>query len=114
MSPSMALSEFQRYVCPERVEPSPSGSKGKTPAAQWAEGGSGSGFTPWGRGGGRKGFNNILTPAEMGTKGIRWSPVGKRQMASVKTKGYTPFKTTIKLNNAVKRNRTQNYADRSI
>ena len=77
--------------------------------------GRGSGFTPWGRGGGgRKGLNNIMTPAEMGTNGIRWSPVGKRQMANVKTKGYTPLKTTIKLNNAVKRDRTQNYADRSI
>ena len=95
------------------------GDNGKTPAAEWAKSGSGSGsgFTPWGRrsgGGGRKGLNNILTPAEMGTEGIKWTPVKARQMASVKTKGYTPFKTTVKLNNAVKKNRTQNYADRSF
>ena len=95
------------------------GDNGKTPAAEWAKSGngSGSGFTPWGRrsgGGGRKGLNNILTPAEMGTEGIKWTPVKARQMESVKTKGYTPFKTTVKLNNAVKKNRTQNYADRSF
>ncbi len=91
------------------------GSKGATPAAQWD---SGKGFTPYGgggRGGGRgSGFGATVKPGDYKNAGIKWAPVGKRQMAAVKTGKYTPLDIKVKLGNAVKKNRTQNYSDRSF
>lgn len=95
------------------------GQKGKTPAAEWKKDESGNGFTPWGRRGGRggsggSGFNAIYKPGEYGAEGIKWTPAKARQMANVARAKYTPVDIRVKLGNEVKRNRTQNYADRSF
>ena len=86
------------------------GSKGATPAANYPD--SGKGFTPWGnRGTGRS--SNAGAKNE-GMEGLRWSPVKARQMAAVKGGQYTPVKVKVKLGNAIKKDRSQNYSDRSI
>lgn len=86
------------------------GSKGATPAANYPD--TGKGFTPWGnRGTGRS--SNAGAKNE-GMEGLRWSPVGKRQMAAVQSGRYTPVNTKVKLGNAIKKDRSQNYSDRSF
>lgn len=86
------------------------GSKGATPAANYPD--SGKGFTPWGnRGTGRS--SNAGAKNE-GMEGLRWSPVGKRQMAAVQSARYTPVNVKVKLGNAIKKDRSQNYSDRTI
>lgn len=82
-------------------------SKGATPAAQYPD--SGKGFTPWGSG---KPASN--KPGDRGNTGIRWTPVGRRQMADVKTGQYTPVSLKVKLGNEVRKDRSQNYSDRSF
>lgn len=91
------------------------GDKGKTPAAQWAESssGKGSGFTPWGRGGGN-GKRASEKPGDRGDLGIKWTPVKARAMNNVSLRKYTPVKVSVKLGNEVRRNKTQNYSDRSF
>lgn len=90
------------------------GSKGKTPAADWKK--DDNGFTPWGRrgGGGRSGSRAAIKFGDRNNKGLQWSPVKARQMAAVKTGKYTPAQFKVKLNNQVKRDKTQNYSDRTI
>lgn len=86
------------------------GSKGATPAANYPD--SGKGFTPWGRSGtGRTGASGVKGE---GIEGLRWSPVGKRQMAAVQSGRYTPVNVKVKLGNAIKKDRSQNYSDRTI
>lgn len=86
------------------------GSKGATPAANYPE--SGRGFTPWGnRGTGRSSTSGAKNE---GMEGLRWTPVGKRQMAAVQSGRYTPVNTKVKLGNAIKKDRSQNYSDRSF
>jgi hypothetical protein len=87
------------------------GSKGATPAANYPE--SGKGFTPWGRGGGG-GSRNTAKNGKTGTDGVKWTPAGKRQMAKVSSGKYTPVQIKVKLGNEVKKNKTQNYSDRSF
>jgi hypothetical protein len=82
------------------------GSKGATPAAQYPKS---SGF---GSGGG--GMRATNKPGDRNNKGIQWTPVGKREMAMAKTGKYTPVEIKVKLGNAIKKNRTQNYSDRSF
>lgn len=84
-------------------------SKGATPAANYPE--TESGFTPWGNGNGLRATNK---PGDRGNTGIRWSPVQARQMAAVQAGRYTPLNVKVKLGNEVKRDRTQNYSDRSF
>lgn len=86
------------------------GSKGATPAAQYPE--DGKGFTPWGRGGTGRTSNSGGNLE--GGKGVQWTPAGKRQMAGVAQGRYTPVNIKVKLGNAVKRDRSQNYSDRSF
>ena len=90
------------------------GSKGATPAANYPD--DSKGFTPWGRGGGRGGSGRGATnkPGDRNNKGIQWTPVGKRQMAQVGSAKYTPVNIKVKLNNAVKKDKSQNYSDRTI
>jgi hypothetical protein len=89
------------------------GSKGATPAANYPE--TGKGLTPWGRGGGGgSGRNATNKPGDRNNKGIQWTPVGKRGMATVQSGKYTPVQVKVKLGNAVKKNKTQNYSDRSF
>jgi len=87
------------------------GDKGKTPAANYPE--DGKGWTPWGRGGG-SGSRAVLKTADRGSNSIKWSPVQARKMAEVAKGQYTPFKATVKLGNAVKKDKTQNYTSRSF
>lgn len=87
------------------------GSKGATPAANYPE--DTKGFTPFGRGGGTGRTSNSGGNLE-GGKGIQWTPAGKRQLASVASGKYTPVSIRVKLGNEVKRDRTQNYSDRSF
>jgi hypothetical protein len=84
------------------------GSKGATPAAQYPD--DGKGFTPWGNNG--KPASN--KPGDRGNRGIQWTPVGKRQMAGVAAGKYTPVNIKVRLGNEVKRDRSQNYADRTF
>lgn len=91
------------------------GSKGSTPAANYPD--ANKGFTPWGRrGGGGKGsgFGATKKPGDRGNTGVKWSPVSKRQQAAVASAKYTPVKIKVKLGSEVKKDRTQNYADRSF
>lgn len=88
------------------------GAKGATPAANYPD--TGKGFTPWGRGGGGSGSKNTNKNGNTGTDGVKWTPAGKRQMAKVSSGKYTPVSIKVKLGNEVKKNRTQNYADRSF
>lgn len=85
------------------------GSKGATPAANYPD--DSKGFTPWGFGDGKRATNK---PGDRADVGIRWTPVKARQQAAVAAGRYTPLSVKIKLGNEVKRDRTQNYADRSI
>lgn len=84
------------------------GSKGATPAAQYPD--ATKGFTPWGRGG--KPATN--KPGDRGNTGVKWTPVGRRQMANVSQGKYTPVNIKVKLGNEVKRDKSQNYSDRSF
>jgi len=86
------------------------GSKGATPAANYPD--ADKGFTPWGRSGNGRSATN--KPGDRGNTGIKWSPVGKRSMASVTQGKYTPVSIKVKLGNEVKKDRTQNYSDRSF
>lgn len=83
------------------------GSKGATPAANYPD--DSKGFTPWGRGTGTG--RSTYKPGNLGNTGIKWAPVGKRQMAGVTSGKYTPFKVKVSLGNEVKKNKTQNYSD---
>lgn len=85
------------------------GSKGATPAANYPDDSS---FTPWGRGGSGKRASN--KPGDRGNEGLRWSPVRARQMAAVAQGRYTPLNVKIKLGNEVKKDKTQNFTDRTI
>lgn len=86
------------------------GSKGATPAANYPK--TGNGFTPWGnRGTGRS--SNAGGNLE-GGKGVQFTPVTARQLAAVKAAQFTPFKVKVKLGNEIKRDRSQNYSDRSF
>lgn len=85
------------------------GSKGATPAANYPD--DSKGFTPWGFGDGKRASNK---PGDRADVGIRWTPVKARQQAAVAAGRYTPLSVKIKLGNEVKKDRTQNYADRSI
>lgn len=88
------------------------GSKGKTPMAQWD---TGDGKSGWGSGGRRgSGIGASNKPGDRGSQGVKWTPVKARQMAQVQQKKYTPLKVKVSLGNAVKKDRTQNYADRSF
>jgi len=84
-------------------------SKGATPAAQYPE--DDKGFTPWGFGDGKRASNK---PGDRGNTGIRWSPVQARQMAKVADARFTPVNIKVKLGNEIKRDRSQNYSDRSF
>lgn len=90
------------------------GSKGATPAANYPE--TSEGFTPWGRGG--RGGSGRSSKAGGGTldgnEGLKWTPVGKRQMANVAQGRYTPVDIKVKLGSAIKKDRTQNYSDRTF
>lgn len=90
------------------------GSKGATPAANYPD--ATKGYTPWGRGGGggRGGSRATNKPGDRNNKGIQWTPVGKRQMAAVASGKYTPVSLKVKLGNEVKKDRSQNYSDRSF
>ncbi len=92
------------------------GDKGKTPAADYPK--DDKGFTPWGKrgGGGSKGsgFGATKKPGDRGNTGVKWNPVSKRQQAAVASAKYTPVKIKVKLGSEVKKDRTQNYADRSF
>lgn len=85
------------------------GSKGATPAAQYPD--DSKGFTPWGFGDGKRASNK---PGDRGNEGLRWTPVKARQAASVANARYTPLNVKIKLGNEVRKDKTQNYTDRSI
>lgn len=87
------------------------GSKGATPAAEYPD--SSKGFTPWNwnRGTGRSATNK---PGDRGNRGVQWTPVKARQMAGVQAGRYTPLSVKVKLGNEVKKNRTQNYSDRTF
>lgn len=89
------------------------GSKGATPAANYPE--DSKGFTPWGRGGrGGTGRSANAGGKTEGESGIKWTPVGKRQMASVQSGRYTPVNIKVKLGNEIRRDKSQNYSDRTI
>jgi hypothetical protein len=85
------------------------GSKGATPAANYPD--ADKGFTPWGFNRGKPASNK---PGDRGKLGLEWTPVGRRQMASVATGQYTPVNIKVKLGNEVRRDRSQNYADRTF
>lgn len=85
------------------------GAKGATPAANYPEADKG-----WGSGGGGDGINATNKPGDRKNTGIQWTPVGKRQQAEVKQAKYTPLSIKVKLGNEVKKNKTQNYSDRSF
>lgn len=92
------------------------GDKGKTPAADYPK--DDNGFTPWGKrgGGGRKGsgFSATNKPGDRGNTGVKWTPVQRRQMAATASGKYTPVKIKVKLGNEIKKDKTQNYSDRSF
>lgn len=85
------------------------GSKGATPAANFPD--TSKGWTPWNRGTGRT--SNSGGNLE-GGKGVQFTPVTARQLAAVKAAQFTPFKVKVKLGNEIKRDRSQNYSDRSF
>lgn len=88
------------------------GEKGSTPAAQYPKNDS---YGSGGRGR-RRGGGNLPNSGQRGKgiEGLKWTPVGKRQMASVKTSKYTPAKATVKLSSAIKKDKSQNYESRTI
>lgn len=89
------------------------GSKGATPAANYPK--DTKGFTPWGKRGGGGGSGRGKAGAKSdGAAGIKWTPAGKRQMASTQTAKYTPVNIKVKLGNAVKKDKSQNYSDRTF
>ena len=90
------------------------GSKGSTPAAEYAKNYSKKGFTPWSFGKRGTGRTSNAGGNLEGGKGVQWTPVKARQLASVKGAQFTPFKAKIKLENSVKRDKTQNYSNRSF
>lgn len=83
------------------------GSKGATPAANYPDT---SKFTPFGG----DGMNATNKPGDRKNKGVEWTPVTARQQAAVKTGKYTPVQIKVKLGNEVKKNKSQNYADRTF
>lgn len=86
------------------------GSKGATPAANYPD--DSKGFTPWGnRGTGRSATNK---PGDRGNTGVQFSPVKARQMANVAYGKYTPVNIKVRLGNEIRRDKTQNYSDRSF
>ncbi len=85
------------------------GSKGATPAANYPD--DSKGFTPWGRGTGRSANSGANFD---GMEGLKWTPVGRRQLATVNTPKFTPFKAKVTLGNEIKKDRSQNYSDRSF
>lgn len=85
------------------------GAKGSTPAANYPE--TSKSFTPWGSGNGKSASNK---PGDRGELGINWTPVGKRSMTPVKTQKYTPVDIKVRLGNAIKKDKSQNYSDRSF
>jgi len=87
------------------------GSKGATPAADYPK--DDKGYKGYGSGRGGGGSGRTAT-TKAGINGIQWTPAGKRQMASVPKGKYTPFKVGVKLGNEVKKDRSQNYSDRSF
>lgn len=92
------------------------GSKGATPAANYPD----TAKSGWGSGGGGggSGFNATYKPGDRKNEGLKWTPVGKRQMqmasAVTKAKQYTPLDIKVKLGSAIKKDKTQNYSDRSF
>lgn len=103
------------------------GDKGSTPAATYDDS-KGQGYMPYGRsrgywgggrrrggfGGGGDRFGASDKTGNRGASGVKWGAVGGRQMANVQTGGYTPVNIKVKLGNEIRRNKTQNYADRSF
>lgn len=87
------------------------GSKGATPAANYPD--ADKGFTPWGRDGGTGRSSNAGGNLE-GGKGVQFTPVGRRELAAVKAGKYTPVNIKVKLGNEIKKDRSQNYSDRSF
>jgi hypothetical protein len=83
-------------------------SKGATPAAQYPE--DDKGFTPWGNNGKRASDK----PGDRGNTGIEWTPVKARQAANVARARFTPVNIKVKLGNEVRKDRSQNYSDRSF
>ena len=94
--------------------------KGSTPAAQYAEGLSSGGYgrySGYGRrgfgfGSRGSGFGDTYKP-KLGDTGIQWR-VGARSMPTVKMGKMTPFRVQVQLENAVDKNKTQPYRDRSF
>lgn len=86
------------------------GSKGATPAANYPETAKGWG----GGGGGGKGFGATHKQGDRKNTGLKWTPVQARKMAEVKSGKYTPVQVKVKLGNAVKKDKTQNYSDRTF
>ena len=86
------------------------GSKGATPAANYPD--ASKSYTPYGRSG--SGLNATNKPGDRKNTGIKWSPVANRQMASVASGKYTPVSIKVKLGNGIKKDRSQNYADRTF
>ncbi len=83
------------------------GGKGATPAAQYPE--DSKGFSPWGDG--KRASNKT---SDRGELGLKYTPVKSRAMAEVKKGKYTPVSIKVKLGNAVKKDKSQNYSDRSF
>lgn len=85
------------------------GSKGATPAANYPDT---SKFTPYGSGGG--GTPASFKPGDRGEMGVKFTPVTSRQQAETKRAKFTPLSIKVKLGNEVKKNKTQNYADKTF
>jgi len=85
------------------------GSKGATPATNYPD----TSKSGYGNGGG-KGKRASEKPGDRGDLGVKWTPVKARAMDNVSLRKYTPVKVSVKLGNEVRRNKTQNYSDRSF
>jgi len=85
------------------------GSKGATPAANYPD----TSKSGWGSDSG-SGSNATNKPGDRKNTGVKWTPVTARKMASVTSGKYTPVSIKVKLGNEVKKNKTQNYADKSF
>lgn len=85
------------------------GSKGATPAANYPDNKK---FTPYGSGGG--GTPASFKPGDRGEMGVKFTPVTARQQAETKRAKFTPLSIKVKLGNEVKKNKTQNYADKTF
>lgn len=88
------------------------GSKGATPAANYPKASKGFGSGGGGRRG--SGFKATNKSTDRGSQGVKWTPVKAREMAVTKKGKYTPVSIKVKLGNAVKKDKTQNYADRTF